>query len=261
MPFDLQSKSRDNLRRVLLIADYGRSGQGWLSYMLCYILNATFIEPYNALVGIKYSSNGKVLELTQGRLANRRSSEYILIVKTHAFPAVNFNLTDKVIYMTRDPRDVAVSEYCRNMVMYRQNKGPQQLRINNLKTLTAHRLRRLKVVSYCATAVRWKQHVRAWKGIPAHVVRYEDLSMNTAETLKGILKYLDTQAGDDLIAEAVREFSFEALTDRKKGEEDAENPEFRKGVVGDYSNHFNRLHLRIFRWICGDAGKSFGYSL
>ena len=43
---------------IVLISDFGRSGQGWLSYMLCYILNAQFVEPYNFLNG-----NSVILEV------------------------------------------------------------------------------------------------------------------------------------------------------------------------------------------------------
>ena len=42
---------------VLLIADFGRSAQGWLSYILSYVLNARYIEPYNLLSGSKYSKS------------------------------------------------------------------------------------------------------------------------------------------------------------------------------------------------------------
>jgi hypothetical protein len=55
--------------KVILIADYGRSGQGWLSFMLSYILNAKYIEPYDLLKGRWYSSSNQyVINLSQGNL-------------------------------------------------------------------------------------------------------------------------------------------------------------------------------------------------
>jgi len=261
MSNELQNGSIENNRRIILIADYGRSGQGWLSYMLCYILNATFIEPYNALAGIKYTSNPHILALTQGRLANRNLTEYLFIIKTHEIPAINFNLTDKIIYLTRDPRDIAVSAFFRNKIIYKKNKGPQQLRMTSLKDLTKQILLQIKIISFSLTAVKWKKYVLAWENVSKYNVRYEDLSINTFESLKSILDYLKVEINDNLISEAIENFSFKKLTNRKKGEEDVENPEFRKGVIGDYKNHFTKYHLKLFKWICGDVSKGFGYHI
>ena len=57
---------------VLLIADYGRSGQGWLSFMLCYILNATYIEPYDFLKGTESSSSDIMTIAIKSNLTTRR---------------------------------------------------------------------------------------------------------------------------------------------------------------------------------------------
>src|SRR3989344_6645836 len=99
--------------KVILMADYGRSGQGWLSYMLCFILNAKYVEPYDFLKGMLYTTDERVRSLTSGNLPNRPKSPYLMIIKTHNWPAKNINLTDKIIFLTRDPRDIAVSAYYR----------------------------------------------------------------------------------------------------------------------------------------------------
>src|SRR3989344_1927089 len=105
---------------IVLISDFGRSGQGWLSYMLCYILNAQYVEPYNFLNGKIYSSSEDVIRLTSGNLPGREKTPYNLVVKTHNYPSSEFNLTDKVIFLIRDPRDVAVSMHNLNII---QNKN------------------------------------------------------------------------------------------------------------------------------------------
>ena len=99
--------------KKILIADYGRSGQGWLSYMLCYYLNARFIEPYDLLRGRLYSSSDMILKTTEGDLPLREKTAYDLVIKTHEYPAADFKLTNKVIILTRDPKDVAVSAFNR----------------------------------------------------------------------------------------------------------------------------------------------------
>jgi hypothetical protein len=252
-----------NGRGIILVADYGRSGQGWLSYMLCYILNAIFIEPYNLPAGFKYSKSDHVLSLTQGRLKGRKDTKYSLVVKSHDYPAVNFNLTEKVLYLTRDPRDVVVSGYNRERLNAKgkENKGPEQIQIKGVRA----RIRSLVLSSraaYCMyTAIRWKRHVLAWKDIPHLHVTYEALATNPLRTLKGILDYLGEETEDERILKAIELFSFERITGRKRGEEDTENPEFRKGIIGDYKNHLTSMDLKILRFVCGDVASTKGYQI
>src|SRR3989344_1123363 len=99
-------------KKLLLITDYGRSGQGWLSYMLCYILNAKYIETYDFLRGTLYAPK-ETRDLTQGELPGRQETQYSMVIKTHEYPAEVFNLTDKVIFLSRDPRDIAISGHKR----------------------------------------------------------------------------------------------------------------------------------------------------
>jgi len=239
--------------KIILVADYGRSGQGWLSYMLCYLLNARFIEPYDLLKGRQYSSSADVLRLTKGNLPGRDKSNYELIVKTHEYPASDFNLTDKVLLLCRDPRDVAVSAYYRYRVMKQQEPA------RNFKDKISFLIHRLRLASYLLTAYRWQKYYQAWKNIKCQQIRYEDLSLKTKETLKAILAYLEVAAKDSLIDEAIAKFSFEKLTGRRKGEEDTKNPEFRKGIIGDYENHFSKLELKIFNLICAKEARKRGY--
>jgi hypothetical protein len=248
---------------LVLVADYGRSGQGWLSYMLCYILNAQYIEPYDLAKGVKYTKSDHVLALTQGRLPDRPGTRYSLIVKTHNYPAPNFNLTNKVIYLTRDPRDVAVSKYCMHLANLQgtKNKGTQMVLNTGLLRRTLNAILTIKTVQFMITASRWKKHVLGWKPIPALHVTYEDLVRTPEETLLRILAFLEVEVDRALVTKAVAEFAFERITGRKQGQEDPLNPEYRKGISGDYENHFNAFHEKCFKMICGDAAAMFGYKL
>lgn len=249
-------------RGLLLIADYGRSGQGWLSFMLCYILNATYVEPYDFQKGVKYSTSDVILKYTRGRLEGREKSKYVLVIKTHGYPALNFNLTEKVVYLTRDPRDVAVSWHFMNIANTKgsNNEGPQRFGPKGIKCFIRSILK-VRLFSFLLTAVRWRRHVEAWQRIDCYHVRYEDILINTEKTLCGLLEYLFVPVDIKIVREAVELFSFENVARRKKGEERPLNPEFRKGVAGDYKNHMTKLHKALFRIICGKAASKFGYQL
>lgn len=258
----------------ILIADYGRSGQGWLSYMLCYILNARYIEPYCLLRGLVYSGHPYIIELTQGNLPGRERTRYSLVVKTHTYPDPFFSLTDKVILLARDPRDVASSAHARFGVMEETGTdvevGAQKEALTNSAFNPHKRLReRLlswlwskKLFCFLMTARQWRNFYDAWQGIGfSHRVTYEELSGNPRETLKGILRYLEVSAADSLIDEAIEKFTFESITKRKKGSEDKKDVAFRKGAVGDYRNHFNSFYLMVFSRLCGKTARKWGYSL
>lgn len=234
---------------ILLIADFGRSAQGWLSYMLCYVLNARFIEPYTLLVGTKYTGSKVISENTKGELPGRTQSRYKMVVKTHATPhKVNFDLTHSVIYLTRDPRDVAVSYRYLSLKLIREGaKSPSVL------------LQAIPLLGFLSIAFRWRHHVKRWKNKNILHVRYEDLRKDTSVTLERILETIQIKANQKIIDEAIDLFSFENTYGRKRGQEDKNNPEARKGQIGDYRNHFSPL-LNWFFWsICGKQAEEFGY--
>jgi len=246
---------KDQEEKVILVADYGRSGQGWLSFMLCYILNAKYIEPYDLLRGRKYIYSKNASGLTDGNLPGRERTPYSMIIKTHEYPASDFNLTDRVIFLTRDPRDVAVSAFYRYKVVSQQEKN------QTIKSKISFLIHRFKFTSFIMTAYKWKNYFRAWQDIKYHFVRYEDLWSNPKNVLKKMLDYLEIKVNDELIEDAIQKFSFERLTGRQKGQEELQNVVFRKGTVGDYKNHFSKLNLKIFKFICGEEAKKAGYLL
>ena len=242
--------------KVILMADYGRSGQGWLSYMLCCILNAKYIEPYDFLKGMLYTTDKRVLTLTSGNLPDRPKSPYSMVIKTHNWPAQNVNLTDKIIFLTRDPRDIAVSAYYRYKELV--NLEPP----TTLKEKLFYMMSSFRLLSYAWTAHKWKKFTLLWierPDIKFYKVRYEDVSTHPMETLKRILNYLEVKANDKLIQEAIDNFTFDKMSGRKKGEEATKNMPFRKGIVGDFRNQFSWLELKIFHLIAGKQMSELGY--
>ena len=225
---------------IVLISDFGRSGQGWLSYMLCYILNAQYVEPYNFLNGKIYSSSEDVIRLTSGNLPGREKTPYNLVVKTHNYPSSEFNLTDKVIFLIRDPRDVAVSMHNLNII---QNKNVRWNHPRAKFFLVLYRY--LGLLDYLKTMKDWSKHYNAWQKVTFCKVKYEDLLEKPEGTLIRIMNYLEVPTNEKIIQEAIDTFSFEKITGRQRGQEDKNNPEFRKGISGDYKNKFSAVDTLI----------------
>lgn len=255
--------------KPVIIAGYARSGQGWLSYMLSYILNAKFIEPYCLLRGIVFSADPYILGLTQGSLDGREKTKYSMIVKTHNLPDNYFSLTDKIIVLARDPRDVAVSALARNIT--RQKTGTDLTKEDQTAVISRQysksKMERFKnwlwskkIICYLATAIKWKRYYEGWDEIDISFrVTYEELSLNPYETLLNILDYLEINVSEELVRDAIQKFSFEQLSGRKKGNEDKVNTSFRKGVIGDHKNNFNIMEKKLFQGVCGKIFLKWGY--
>jgi len=137
----------------------------------------------------------------------------------------------------------------------------QQEKNQTIKSKISFLIHRFKFTSFIMTAYKWKNYFRAWQDIKYHFVRYEDLWSNPKNVLKKMLDYLEIKVNDELIEDAIQKFSFERLTGRQKGQEELQNVVFRKGTVGDYKNHFSKLNLKIFKFICGEEAKKAGYLL
>ena len=104
------------MKKILLLG-YPKSGNTWLGYLLSFLLNAEYLEPYRLMTGLTHSSSCDVLRNTGGLLEDRPRTIYNAVIKSHHLPpAVKererfLPLTDKIILIVRDPRDVAVSKY------------------------------------------------------------------------------------------------------------------------------------------------------
>jgi len=243
-------------KKIVLVSDFGRSGQGWLSYMLCYILNAQFVEPYDFLKGHRYSVSSHVFSLTQGDLPEREKTNYSLVVKTHEYPSSRLDLTEKIIFLIRDPRDVAVSMHNLHLI-HQKSLGWNHPRAKFFLTFYKY----FALFGYLRTIWRWSKHYRAWKSVPSFLVRYEDLLNNEKQTLENILAYLSVTPDEKIIDQAISHFSFEEITGRKRGQEDSNSPEFRKGIAGDHRNKFSKLELKIINFIFKKIIKRTGYVL
>lgn len=105
----------------------------------------------------------------------------------------------------------------------------------------------------------WPEHVRDW--IPEEnviLVKYEDCLRDAAGQLRGIAEYLGIDAGDALLEEIVETHSFEKITGRMPGQQETDSFH-RKGVAGDWKEHFTLEAASAFAQFAGDVLVSTGY--
>jgi hypothetical protein len=154
----------------------------------------------------------------------------------------------RFVHVIRDGRDAAVSGWAQI-----HRRGAQQ-----------------RFDSFSDYAVYFAEHhwvpyiMRARQGgrhVPDQYleVRYEDLHDSPRDHARRILQFLGVSAADDIVRSCVYRASFRALSGRNAGDEDASS-HFRKGIVGDWANHFDEAALRRFEAVAGPLLQELGYA-
>jgi hypothetical protein len=172
-----------------------------------------------------------------------------------------------VVVAWRDGRDVMVSWYHQQLVPHEWNehqvrKSRRELPLEDYDDVYGNLP---AFIEYAFTRPHsprfsWADFVRRWHGHKgATHVRYEDLRRNTVgELRKVVLGLTGRQLSPEVATAIVEEFSFERQAGRRAGEEDKRSF-LRKGVVGDWRNHFNREAREIFDLYAGDELILLGY--
>ena|SRR3989338_4265688 len=241
--------------KKVLVASYPKSGNTWLGYMLAYYLGAKYIDLH--IASHKTTQIKWILDLIDGNLPH--SSEYSAVAKTHHLPKSVENITayDKIVLVCRDPRDVMVSYfYFRYHYLPVEFEKPFFFHIGKLSPLKWLLWKHLvwKVATY------WPVHTQSWMGLNPLVIRYEDLHGQPQATLEFVLKYLGIVSPDrNLINQVIDAFAFEKVSGgRKPGDEDTRHF-YRKGIVGDHKNYFDKTDLQMFRIFSGEEMRKLKY--
>lgn len=185
----------------------------------------------------------------------------------------------RVIYLYRDGRDVMTSLFFHRLRIAREPSHPASRRIRSdlaavfgpdfedrdTGTLLARFIDQEFRNPRLGSRVNWSTHVSEWGAAEAraHIAyaSYENLLTDTQGELARLIGDITTgTAAPDAerVEAAVERFSMKAQTGRKPGEEDARH-HVRKGIAGDWKNHFTRECAEIFNHHAGDALVALGY--
>ncbi len=183
-------------------------------------------------------------------------------------------LAGRTVYVIRDGRDVAVSALfyvralweCPNSVRERRIIGQRYPALTTPEfeeTDAAERLPGFLEQWFAAplgTRSHWGDHVLTWCRHPgAEIVTYEALRRDPVGELRRVTAALGGgEAELARIAETVANFGFEAQTGRREGKADWRSAK-RKGVVGDWRNHFGPEAARVFAEKANGALLELGY--
>lgn len=140
-------------------------------------------------------------------------------------------------FLYRDPRDIIVSKF-----YYSHRMNPTREFIFDAK-------RYQEVVD----------HIREWTSFPdIWQMQFEDLKVDPVGVFGRFCEHVGWDVAPERIEDIVNATTFKKMTGRANGKEDKAS-HFRKGISGDWVNHFDEHTKDMVKEISGDLLVSLGY--
>ncbi|HEV2176118.1 MAG TPA: sulfotransferase domain-containing protein [Terriglobia bacterium] len=230
------------------IASYPRSGSTWLRFLLYEILtgdSSGFNDVNRVLADMGRQSNAPALLPESGRL-----------LKTHEVYRPQY---EKAIYLVRDARDVAISEYAYETSLERFS--------GDFDSFVAA-FSRGHVNPYGA----WHDHVDSWLGSPLAangnllLIRFEEMRRDAERTLAQVVEFLGVEATPEVIREAIANNNvqrMQAKEDRAPqigGNSKNRDRFIRNGSVGDWREKLTEVQARLIEGCARDTLARMGYT-
>lgn len=238
------------------IVSYFRSGSTWSRFLLGNLIHqdeAVTFTNMERLVPIIYNQPDRVLR----RLPR--------VLKSHECFDPRY---PRVIYIVRDPRDVAVSFYFYNIKV---GVIPDGYPMDEFVA----RWIKAKVVDYADRVGCWQDHVLSWvrlrQGKPGFVVvRYEDLLADPSKTLAELAPLVGINPTPERIERAVRLSSASHMQSLEKQQSQEwaatkgtrqDIPFVREAKAGGWRKKLSPVAAQMIENAWGSTIKEFGYEL
>jgi Sulfotransferase domain len=166
----------------------------------------------------------------------------------------------RAFFVMRDPRDAVISWYFSARYSHALLAPIPEMRLA-LQDMDLHAglkyiIDRLEEYGSFAAQRSW---LDASVDVDVQLFRYEDLARDNREFLHRLLDYLEVPLPAGAFEALYNRHNFARLAlGREQGTEDI-NSHYRKGIVGDWRNHFDDEVTRHFRRVTGDTLERLGY--
>jgi Sulfotransferase domain len=265
-------RGREDWRKLRLadavVVSFGKSGRTWLRVLLSRVFQLQHGLSERAIIGFDnlHYRTGAVPRIMFTH------DNYVKDYTGHRASKADF-YDKKVVFLARDPRDVAISQYFQWKYRMRPNK----------KDINAYPMADLapfdfvmsdaglpKVIEFMNLWAKEAPRIRDFM-----IVRYEDLRARPEATLRTLLEFLGTPASDAQIADAVQFASYDNMKQMEQQRvfwlsggrlvpKDRSNPnsyKVRRGKVAGYRDDFEPAQLaEIDRLVETTLDPLYGYT-
>lgn len=273
---------------ILWLASYPKSGNTWLRVFLANLIldesEPLELERINEVcssepneVWFQPLAQKPVRELSEKRIAALRTraqeravslNQNIIPMKTHSlcgkdhgYPTISVKASIGVIYIVRDPRDVAVS--AADHFGLTLDQTVEMMADKTARGLGVPGKTVLELVG------NWSDHVRSWtrwKHTPLIVLRYEDMLVDPLGQLGGVARKLGITQDEARIRRAVEFSSFKALQKQEAESGFVEKSLhsdrfFRSGRAGGWREVLTPAQAAAINRVHGEQMRRFGYLL
>lgn len=164
---------------------------------------------------------------------------------------------DRCVVVTRDPRDIIVSLVISLAFSHTPNEVTSLLR---LPIRNANNDDRIRIGIHLFT--HWAAQFQSWFGpeVDGDVLRldYAELIADEQAAFRRLFSYLGWEIPEDVATSAIDTHSFLSTSGGRRRGQENEFSHRRKGVSGDWRNHFSRqtgeMFESVFSGLLGDCG-------
>jgi len=225
---------------LILVSEYPKSGGTWLSKLLADYFEIDF--PRNKIPRLQKS-----------------------VMHGHFLYSENFY---NPVILLRDGRDVMVSAYYHFLFFNERNSHNHVTKIRNLLNFDNYddiktNLPKFIEYMFCSYSkgifkFSWSQFINSWIDKDVTVVKYESLLQDTRKALeKVLLSRSELKINYEKLEEIVYKNSFSQQS--KKFINSQSHNFLRKGISGDWKNHFSKEACQVFNKFGGDELIKSGY--
>ncbi|XP_052065374.1 sulfotransferase 1A1-like [Mytilus californianus] len=214
----------------VFLTAYPKTGTHWLAEIIYMLLNQRL--EYNT----EYAKVSAMLPLQTPEMVDKLPSPRIL--NSHmlfsSLPRDILTQKNKVVFVNRNPKDVAVSLYhfCRHTINYEGSW-------NDFLQLFMSEGGMVYAGPWHKYMMDWDNVIRNNSKLDVLVVNYEDLKMNPLKEIERLAEYLDIKNSTDFYSQVADRCRFNQLKDDYKNRNHPfREVIFRKGDVGDWKNWF-----------------------
>ena len=230
---------------TLFVAGLPKSGTTWVEKMLCSYAGYGEVMLPEAVRHEALNGGSHNFDMPEDTFERLRNTLAVLKLHVHGSPH-NTKLLQKAglpyLVLYRDVRDVAVSHY---FYVRRTPWHPEQdvYRQLNVEEGLLHFGRTL-LPAYVEWVRSWHERRDPEKSL---VVRYEDLLQDTERVFTDIASLFDLDDSPTAVQAIVDAHSFESMSGGRKQGQKSNASFYRKGVSGDWQNHFTEPVAQLFK--------------